>query len=129
MSEICIHPGVKIKMTNVAPGGANPSPAVKDSVIPVLCVNAMIDKKPILTTTLSWVASGCTFPPNTHTAGGGAIMASKAKKTTFMKQKPLVKGDSGFCSGAFVNPMTGAPIPCSCKFEIEDAGQTKVKEK
>ena len=130
MSELCVFPGVSVKITNVVPGGATPSAAIRTSLIPIICPLVMIDKKPVLTTTLSWVATGCTFGSTKHTAGSGAIIAANAKKTTLLKLKPLLKGDIGFCAGTFIQ-QTGpvpVPIPCSCKFEIDDAGQTKVKE-
>jgi hypothetical protein len=81
----------------------------------------------VLTTTLVWTMSGCTMPAYNFTSGGGS-MSPTGSKCKCMGQLPLRKGDKGNCSGMFVmisSPFT--PLPCSCQFEITNAGQTKVK--
>jgi hypothetical protein len=81
----------------------------------------------LLLQTLTWTMSGCTLPAYTFVSGGGSIAAT-ASKMKAENMPPCRKGDFGMCSGMFTltaSPFT--PMPCSCRFEITDAGQVKAK--
>ena len=81
----------------------------------------------LLLQTLAWAMSGCSLPGYTFTAGAGSIAAT-ATKCPGEHMPPCRKGDSGMCSGGFVLNVTPfTPLPCSCRFEITDAGQVKAK--
>nr|BDD47398.1 hypothetical protein 9 [bacterium] len=129
MSELCISGGYNMKFSNMSPGDGSPSDSLIITEIP--CPKVKIDGKAVVTTSLQWFVSGCSsnmLSTASHTIGMGSITAAQAKKSTLLKQKPLVKGDKGQCSGIFVDNTSGAFITCSCTVEIDDAGQTKVKE-
>ena len=126
MSELCVSGAYNLKFTNVSPGAATAS---GDPVLIEITGPVKIKGKAVIINMLLWIITDCSFSGSTHVIGVGSITAAMAKKTTILKMKPLLKGDQGTCSGVFVNNATGAFIPCSCKIEIDDAGQTVVKEK
>lgn len=79
---------------------------------------------PILTTTLGWTASGCTFSGGTFVYGGGSMDASSTK-ILCGGVKPMREGDSGTCTGSFT--VGSSAVACSCTVKISSAGQQKVK--
>lgn len=94
----------------------------------VLASKASLDNKKILLDKIEWQVTGCMFSPNTYNNDGQnslAIIADAQKMKC--NGKPVIrKGNNGICMGSFT-PPSGPAFPCTCTFEITDAGQTKAK--
>ena len=76
---------------------------------------------------LTWTMSGCFLAAYTFVSGAGS-MSPTATKVKCQGQTPFRKGDQGNCAGSFTltaSPFT--PLPCACTFQIDAAGQTKVR--
>lgn len=85
--------------------------------------------KKILLDQITWTMAGCIWAPNAFVSGQNtmAIQYSGSKCKEINKNLyPLRLNDKGECGGQF-KPPVGPNIPCSCDFEITDAGQTKAK--
>lgn len=72
-----------------------------------------------------WTVSGCSM--GAFVGGGGGNIQATASNVKMDGMKPMRETDEGSCSGTLKNPNTGATIPCSCKYKITNAGQSKVK--
>lgn len=103
------------------PGTVNPLVETKSNT--VKCSNGKV----LLGPSLTWAMSGCLFPPNAFSSGGGS-MSPTCQKVKCSGLVPFRENDEGDCSGVFVIPTPpGGTVVCSCKVKISSAGQTKVK--
>ena len=67
----------------------------------------------------------CILAGYTLTFGAGIIMPTGTKCLT-NSNNPLRRTDKGTCNGSFLqNVAPFAVVPCSCNFEITNAGQNK----
>ena len=114
----------------ITPNSAGvPGPAVGMSYTETPASKAKANSKFVLVNQISLTAAGCTIPAHTFVSGASVapIMAT-ATKCKCDNLFVLRKGDSGTCVGGFT--LTAAPFTpqaCTCKYEIQDAGQIKAK--
>lgn len=101
-----------------------PGPASGFSWTKVPAGKAKAGGEKILTDKLVWTASGCTAPGGT--CSGGGQMMETAEKVTCDGKGVMRKTDFGICNGTAQLPL-GATTPSTCRVEIQDAGQTKVR--
>ena len=103
-------------------------------IVPTLSTKCKADGSRIGTTgvTLTWslaTESPCPFTSVLYEfiAGAGSVTPS-AIKTKAESQLVLREGDVGTCRGSWIQIASPfATVYCSCKVELIDAGQTKVK--
>jgi hypothetical protein len=89
---------------------------------------AKANSKFILINQISWIALGCVWAGHNFVTGASvAPILATATKCKCDNMFVLRKDDEGDCVGQFINIGTGNPAPCSCKYKIQDAGQTKAK--
>lgn len=82
--------------------------------------------KKIIVNNLGWSPSGCVFAPNTFVSGSSSGI-SATSIVTDSNNSIIRDGDIGTCAGTFINPNTGATIPCSCSLSIGSPGQVHVQ--
>ena len=71
---------------------------------------------------IQWTISGC--PVGIVSANGSGSIDPTGDKIKCGGELPIRKGDVGTCNGTYFFYFT---FPCSCQFEITDAGQIKSK--
>jgi hypothetical protein len=81
--------------------------------------------KGVLLDKITWTMASCTAPSHVFVSGGtlNDLIATSIKNLGESK-KPLRKTDYGMCQGTFTG---SGGLTCSCRFEITNAGQVKVK--
>jgi len=84
------------------------------------------DGKKVLVEKIVWTVVGCSNGSYTGGTTDPQSMDATAEKMTCNTLAPMRKGDNGMCSGVLAMVPSGTKT-CSCKFEITDAGQSKVK--
>lgn len=108
-----------------ANGSWSPGPVSGHSFIE-LFASSKANGNTILKSPLAWVASGCTFSPNTFSAGGGALIPQSTKNLV-EGVPPHRENDIGICNGIFIPPSGTGTVPCNCQFKITNANNIKVK--
>ncbi len=81
--------------------------------------------KSILLNSISWTMAACTLSGGTFVSGGSTSPITAGSLPTCAGQAPLRVDDEGMCTGSFT--VLGVPTPCSCKFKITNAGQSKAE--
>ena len=113
----------------ITPNSAGvPGPATGMTYTQTLASKTKLSNKFALINQISWTAIGCTIAAHTFVSGASAspLMAT-ATKCKCDNLFVIRTGDSGTCAGSFTNNSTAATVTCTCKYEIQNAGQIKVK--
>lgn len=93
-------------------------------------IKIFVENKPLALQQITWTIIGCTLSGYTHSGGASvAPMLPTANKLQIESQGILRKEDFQMCSGIFIQNGTGTQLPCSCKIEIDNPGQTKIMGK
>ena len=109
----------------ITPQGVGvPGPPAGFSWTKVTADKCKMNSEKGLLQTLSWTAAGCTAPGGT--CSGGGSMNETAEKVTSNGQGLMRKTDNGICNGMAQMP-SAPPQATTCKVEITDGGQVKVK--
>lgn len=119
--EFAIENSFIITITQM--GAGVPAPASGHNYIKITSSKAKANNEALLLQTLSWITVGCTAPAGNCTGGGS--MNATATKCKSESKFVMRKGDFGTCNGTAQIPF--GTTPATCKFEITDAGQNKVK--
>ena len=91
------------------------------------CTKLKVNSKFALIWHILWDIKDCIKAGYTFGVGGGIIMPTGIKCFT-NGDNPLRKNDFGLCSGSFTNNVAPFDVViCSCKYEITNAGQSKVR--